>query len=153
MNLYLIQHGEAVSKDVDADRPLSEAGSSDIRRLAATLARMKVAPERILHSGKTRAQQSAEGIAIALGRRAQVSEGLAAMDELDVTLSRLEDWSDDTVLVGHQPFMGKLTSHLLAGDADATMVAFVPGTALCLQRDEGGNWQLQFMLPPEVHDI
>jgi len=152
MKLYLIQHGEAVSKEVDADRPLSEAGSSDIKQLAATLARMKVAPARILHSGKTRARQSAEGIAIALGRRAEVSEGLAPMDALAATLACLQDWPDDTVLVGHQPFMGKLASSLLPGDADDAMVAFVPGTVLCLQRGEGGSWQLEFMLPPDAYD-
>ena len=33
MRLYLVQHGEAVAKEVDPDRPLSEHGREDIVRL------------------------------------------------------------------------------------------------------------------------
>ncbi len=34
MRLYLVQHGEAVTKAVDPDRPLSEQGRADVERLA-----------------------------------------------------------------------------------------------------------------------
>ena len=34
MRLYLTQHGLAVPKDVDTDRPLSEQGREDVRHLA-----------------------------------------------------------------------------------------------------------------------
>jgi len=34
MRIYLTQHGPAVPKDVDPDRPLNEQGREDVRRLA-----------------------------------------------------------------------------------------------------------------------
>ena len=37
MRIYLTQHGLAVPKDVDPDRPLNEQGREDVRRLAELL--------------------------------------------------------------------------------------------------------------------
>ena len=37
MRIYLTQHGLAVPKDIDPDRPLSEQGREDVRRLAEFL--------------------------------------------------------------------------------------------------------------------
>jgi phosphohistidine phosphatase len=55
MRLYLVQHGEAVSKDIDPDRPLTAAGRQDIELLASFLWRHRVSVSRIIHSGKARA--------------------------------------------------------------------------------------------------
>ncbi len=35
MKVYLIRHGEAVSSEVDRQRPLSEQGRADIRKVAS----------------------------------------------------------------------------------------------------------------------
>ena len=59
MRLYLTQHGLAVPKDVDPDRPLSEQGRQDVRRLADFLGHAGVRVEQFLHSSKTRAEQTA----------------------------------------------------------------------------------------------
>ena len=37
MKLYLVQHGQAVSKEEDPERPLSEQGREDVRRVATRL--------------------------------------------------------------------------------------------------------------------
>jgi Histidine phosphatase superfamily (branch 1) len=66
MRLYLMQHGAALAKDVDPARPLSEQGEQDVRRIAAFLARAGVGVGRIWHSGKRRAEQTAELLAAAL---------------------------------------------------------------------------------------
>jgi phosphohistidine phosphatase len=42
MNVYLVQHAEAMSKEVDPDRPLSERGRRDAEQVAAMAARMGV---------------------------------------------------------------------------------------------------------------
>ena len=57
MKLYLTQHGLAVAKDVDPERPLSEQGRRDVRRLVDFLADAGVRVKQVLHSGKTRAEQ------------------------------------------------------------------------------------------------
>ena len=59
MKLYLVQHGEAHAKNVDPERPLTERGHGDVARLAAFLSRAGVRVERVIHSGKLRAEQTA----------------------------------------------------------------------------------------------
>ncbi len=51
MRLYLVQHGEAVAKEVDPDRPLSEHGRENIVRLAKWLEQRGVEVREIRHSG------------------------------------------------------------------------------------------------------
>ena len=63
MRLYLVQHGEALSKDVDPERALSDAGRADAERLARFLAPRRLTLSRVLQSGKLRAQQTAEILA------------------------------------------------------------------------------------------
>ena len=60
MKLYVVQHGDAVQKDINPDRPLSEMAQTQIRRLAKLLKASGILPVRIFHSGKLRAKQTAE---------------------------------------------------------------------------------------------
>jgi phosphohistidine phosphatase len=71
VDLYLIQHGQALSAEQDPQRPLSEEGRATATkiadRLAASGARLiDPALTEIRHSGKLRAQQTAEVFAQAL---------------------------------------------------------------------------------------
>ena len=59
MELYLVQHGEAMPKSLDRTRPLSEQGRQEVRQVAVSAARMGLAVGQIRHSGKTRAEQTA----------------------------------------------------------------------------------------------
>ena len=58
-HLYLVQHGEAKSKEEDPERPLSETGRKTVEHVAAWAARMGLGVTLIRHSGKLRAQQTA----------------------------------------------------------------------------------------------
>ena len=60
MRLYLVQHGDALAKDLDPQRPLTVKGKRDVARLGEELVRSKLAVERIFHSGKQLAKESAE---------------------------------------------------------------------------------------------
>ena len=60
MRLFLVQHGKVLPKDVDLERGLSESGKQDVANVAAFLARGSVQVERIFHSGKKRAWETAE---------------------------------------------------------------------------------------------
>ncbi len=50
MKLYLMQHGDAVAKDIDPDRPLSKTGLADVKLVAASLSQ-PIEISRIVHSG------------------------------------------------------------------------------------------------------
>jgi phosphohistidine phosphatase len=152
MRLYLAQHGQAVPEDVDPDRPLSAQGRTDIERLAAHLAQAGIVVERVLHSGKTRVAQTAEILAEASLTDAapQARSGLKPNDPAEALGSEITRWSADTLIVGHLPFVGRLAAHLLVGDANQPLLAFEPGSLVCLERDADGQWRLAWMLRPEL---
>mgnify|MGYP001567668317 CR=1 FL=1 len=151
MRLYLTQHGLAVPPEVDRDRPLSLAGREDVRRLAAFLQGAGVRVHQVLHSGKTRAEQTAALLAevVLPAGRPQVRPGLGPNDPVEPLSGTLAAWSEDALLVGHLPFLGRLASLLLLSDPARPMLAFQPGTAVCLERDSEGRWSLGWMLPLE----
>lgn len=152
MRLYLVQHGEAVPEEVDRDRPLSDRGRADVDALARFLRDAGVRPERILHSGKTRARQTADLLAAALGLRrgVQATQGLAPKDPVEPIARQAASWGSDTLLAGHLPFMARLASYLLTGDAEEVAVGYKPGTAVCIERSEEGTWSLIWMMRPEL---
>jgi hypothetical protein len=47
--------------------------------------------------------------------------------------------------------MGRLVAYLVTGDAGLPLVAYRPGSVVCLERD-GGDWLLQWMLRPGLLD-
>ena len=152
MKLYLVQHGEACAKEVDPERPLTGQGKVDVERLAGFLKQAGMTVDKVIHSGKLRAMQTAQILssAIAPGVELETSglmnpnDNPAAFDWQD------ESWSRDTLLVGHLPFMAKLASHLLVGDEERVTTAFQPGTMVCLEKVDNSHWQLNWMIRPEL---
>jgi phosphohistidine phosphatase SixA len=63
MRIYLAQHGLAVPKDVDPDRPLSDQGHQHVELLSDFLKQAGIRVEQVFHSGKTRAEQTASILA------------------------------------------------------------------------------------------
>ena len=154
MHLYLVQHGDALSKDEDPDQPLSDKGRKDVGRMAAFLARTRPEIRRVVHSGKTRAIQTALVFAETLGPGRIVEEaieGLAPGDSPTFVANVVNDWTEDTMLVGHLPHLARLAGLLITGDADETIVYFQPGTVLCLERGEiGRSWTVTWAMRPEL---
>ena len=153
MNLLLIQHGEAVAKEDDPNRPLTEIGELDAMRLGAFL-RGKVKPVRLCHSGKLRAQQTLEHLASAIAPGVPVAaiEGINPKDEVEPFAQLLNDWQEDSLIVGHLPFMAKLAARLLTGSEEGMVTAYRPGTVLSLRSTEKGRWELEWMIRPELLD-
>ena len=152
MRLYLVQHGEAVDETEDAARPLTEGGRADVQRVAEFAAGAGARPTHVFHSGKLRAEQTAEIIAEALKRAesAAVAEGLKPVDEVRPWAAQVSEHVEDLMLVGHLPFMSRLTSLLLCGDTDMDVVRFRYGAIVCLERDDAGSWRLLWVLAPDL---
>jgi len=152
MRLYLVQHGEAKSEEVDPDRPLTENGARRARQLAAFLRPLKLSLRAVYHSGKTRAEQTARILASALetARGLVQREGLGPKDPIRSVKDELAHAREDLMIVGHLPFLGKLASALLAGDESADLIAFHYGAVLCLERGEDGAWRARWMLVPDI---
>jgi phosphohistidine phosphatase len=151
MNLYLVQHAESMPKDQNPERPLSDKGRADMERMAGWFSSSNAfRPSRILHSGKLRAQQTAEALAGGIDVVAEAVEGLAPLDDPAIWADRLTGMSESLVLVGHLPHLSKLASRLLSGDEEAGVVAFQMGGIVCLQRGEEGDWSLAWMVTPDL---
>lgn len=151
MKLYLVQHGEALSKNIDPDRALSESGREDVRRLASFLAG-KAGCVRVLHSGKTRARQTAEILAAAIAPDREVEQigGLAPNDPVEPFVQHVEERSENLLIVGHLPFIAKLVARLTTGTGDRSIVAYRPGSIVCLEMGEEAVWEVQWMIRPEL---
>ena len=152
MALYLLQHGAAKSASDDPARPLTEEGRRAVERAAEFLAARGVRVERVEHSDKLRAQQSAEILAVRLlptDGRHQVA-GLAPNDDVEPTRARLMEESRSLMLVGHLPHLSRLVSRLLGLDADRPVVQFQMGGVVRLDRDDSRTWTVRWVLPPKL---
>ena len=152
VRLYLVQHGEAKREEEDPLRPLTERGKAEVEEIAKFLAEAGIKVERILHSGKLRASQTAE----ILGRYLKPPKGIKATDGLEpmadprIWAERLEKLDEDLMLVGHLPHLRKLASLLLVGRDDLEIVRFRYGGVVCLERDENNLWSLIWFIRPEI---
>jgi phosphohistidine phosphatase len=152
MKLYLVQHGKALSKKENPERPLTQGGRVDAQHMGRFLKQANVSVGRMIHSGKLRAQQTAELLAIEIGftSEPEVSGLLDPNDNPAAFDWQSESWDVDTLIVGHLPFMARLVSHLLINDQDSVLVSFQPGSVVCLEHREDTQWQVGWMICPEL---
>jgi phosphohistidine phosphatase len=150
MELYLVQHGKARSKDEDPERPLTDVGRREVEAVMLLMMRFNaIHATRIAHSGKLRAEETARIIATKLDADAGEVDGLKPNDDPDSWRQRLADREEDIVLVGHMPHLPRLASLLLCGDPEAGLVEFANGGVVCLRREDG-HWALKWSIPPSL---
>lgn len=152
MRLYLMQHGKAKPKQEDSDPSLTDEGRSEVRRVADFLARTAAMQRlHIKHSGKTRALQTAETLAGAFeGATVEEVEELAPLHDPTPWAERLDGADDGIVLVGHLPYLARLTSLLITGDQDRRVVQFSNAGMVCLERGEDDQWTLLWSVVPQL---
>ncbi len=116
MNLILWRHAEAeviAPGQDDLQRLLTPKGERQARRMAAWLNHRLAASTRVLVSPALRCRQTAD----ALGREARVLPALApdAHYSALIEAARWPRASEPVLICGHQPTLGQLAAHLLAG--------------------------------------
>ena len=153
MRFYLVRHGEAVSKVVDRERPLSERGQDDVARVATFARHAGVGVYQIYHSGKRRAEDTAAILAEYLepaGGLAPVP-GLRPEDDVLPMAELLNQAKEPLMLVGHYPHLVRLSGLLLAGNKRRPVVDFQMGSMACLERNLGArNWSLSWVITPDI---
>ena len=152
MSVLLVQHGKSLPREQDPDRGLSREGIHDVERIAEVARGYGVHLASILHSGKKRAKQTAEIFVSALSPEGGVCEkkGLKPLDDVAVFAKGLKG-RDNIMIVGHLPFMERLTSYLITGDAERPVFRFQNGGIVCLDEDqEAKGWVIKWTLMPEI---
>jgi len=126
MNLYLLRHGIAAEPKVaglepDSERPLSAKGENRLRTTARAMAELELSLDLILSSPFLRAKQTAEIIA----RHFKLHKKLVFSDDLTPEgnprlliqqLNRVHPEPENVLLVGHEPYLGRLVALLTAGN-------------------------------------
>ena len=125
MRLYIVQHGDALPKDINRDRPLSDRGRADIQRLTEWLSSRNFHAQQILHSGKARAKETAEMLRPLLESRDEIhaSDGLAPNDSPETFLEQVRQSKKDTLVASHMPFVARTVSQATTGAPDQQLVA------------------------------
>ena len=153
MKVYLMQHGEARAEAEDPQRPLTGRGEDEVRRVSKVAKRLNLRPSKILHSGKLRAEQTAEILVEGLGispSPLQSAQGLNPNDDVRPWAERIGSQNEDLMLVGHLPFLAKLASYLLGGREDGNLVRFQNGAIVSLERNEDRGWAVRWILTREM---
>lgn len=152
MALYLVQHGLSLPKDKDPEQGLSQKGKQDTERMADVAAGYGIKVSRIIHSVKKRARQTAEIFASKLNPPKGLEEktGYKPMDDI-VAIALSVKTGDDHMIVGHLPFMEKLTAFLITGTAETTVFKFQNSGIVCLdQNPDTGAWTIKWSLMPNI---
>ncbi|MCD6094260.1 MAG: phosphohistidine phosphatase SixA [Candidatus Omnitrophica bacterium] len=148
MRLYLVQHGEALSKETAPERPLSEKGKTDVFKIANFL-KGKVKIHCIWHSKKLRAIQTAQIFKeVGIGEDLVEREDLNPLDPVEKLPPEIIKSNLDLMLVGHLPFLASLASLLLSGNEDLNLIKFYPGGVVSLEKEE--NWRLLWIVIPHL---
>jgi phosphohistidine phosphatase len=151
MELYLVQHGEAISEEVNPERPLSEKGILDIKKVAAFLKQAGININTIFHSSKRRAHQTAQILAQDLNPKCNVSqkEGLSPNDPVENIYREILKRDEDLMIVGHLPFLARLAGKLLLDSEDKNIIEFKQGSVL-LVSGNANSWKVKWFITPDL---
>ncbi len=152
MSIYLVQHGKNRSKDVDPDKGLSDEGRNEVERIATVAKGYGVPVGGIIHSGKTRARQTAEIFAQALApaEGTSAADGMGPLDDVEAFAEGL-DPASNRMYVGHLPFMEKLAALMVTGGSERPVFKFQNGGIVCLDREpEADTWVIRWALMPKI---
>ena len=149
MNVYLVRHGDAMAAAENPSRPLTAAGRERVNRLAQAALPRGVQCSAIYHSGVLRAVETAEILARYLPCVSKVAarSGLLPEDDPAGLKAELDTAGESLMLVGHLPFLSKLTGLLLYGDADRPGAEFLPASMACCVRSHA-EWKISWQIAP-----
>ncbi|MCW8915371.1 MAG: phosphohistidine phosphatase SixA [Magnetovibrio sp.] len=154
MRLYLVRHGKAeFGADSDAQRRLSPRGRADVDALGAHLAQQEIPIARIVHSTLVRAGETAGilGSYLAPNLVPEEIDGIEPWGDIKAFAKMAGQWSEPTMVCGHEPFMGQAVSQLVTGNPHAGLVEVKTGTIMALSHDHyGPGWTLRWVLNPRV---
>ncbi len=152
MAIYLVQHGVSLPKEQDPEKGLSDTGIAETRRIAGVAKGYRVPVTIIFHSGTQRSMQTADIFMEFLKPPQGVHflDGLLPLDDVAPIASRMED-IPNAMLVGHLPFMSRMTTYLITGETDRTIFQFQNSGIVCLEKyAETHHWVIQWTLMPTI---
>jgi phosphohistidine phosphatase len=126
MEIYLVRHGAAYTKEDDPERHLNKNGLDQCHMSGMALRRLDIKFDLVISSPKARARQTAEIIADEVGYpkdEIKVTETLEPTASPKDTTSYLNNFTEknNIMLAGHLPLLGNLASELLSESAQISL--------------------------------
>lgn len=148
-DIYLLRHGEARGDGPDSARTLTESGAAGVERLAAWAARANITVNEIRHSGKRRAEQTAEIMARHLRCAVRQIDGISPNDDPERFAEEIAFEDEPVMIVSHLPFLGNAVAALTR--VHMPVADFHPATLVALVRvDE--RFVIDFVVYPAICD-
>ena len=150
MKLCFLRHGEADWPNwnkPDDERPLTERGRKEMKRVAKFLQRLKFSADAILTSPLPRASQTAEIVAARLGIELKTETALAHgfnVERLRRLLGKTD--ADCIMVVGHEPEFSEVVKELTGGEVKLSKA----GVALLEVNQGCTSGRLLWLFPPKI---
>ena len=155
MEIYLVRHGAAHTKEDDPERHLNKDGLEQCHFSGRALRQLDVNFDLVISSPKVRARQTAEIIAGEVGYpkdKIKITETLEPTAYPKDTISYLNNFTDKNkiMLAGHLPLLGNLASELLSKNSQISLY-FEAGAVCQIDVDQpiSHNGNFRWFLTPE----
>ena len=155
MALFLVQHGLSASKDVDPKRGLTNQGIIDSERIAKLAREYGIKVGKIIHSGKSRAEQTASIFhkVLSVPRPLEIVSGINPLDDVRIFAETIQPESE-LMVIGHLPFLQRLLAYLTTGSEKFGIYQFQNSGIVCLSTiKEASNktdWIIKWTLNPNI---
>ncbi len=139
MKIYLVQHGKAKTKEEDINRPLNLTGIEQTKNVAQQFIKKNFdKPAIIFCSKKLRAKQTAEILAdfIKPEKGIREEENLNPDDDPAIWIKKIDEITENIMIVGHLPHLKKLSSLLVFNNLSDDSIQFVNSGIVCLEKKE-----------------
>ena len=154
MNLYILRHGIAESRDEskypnDLERPLSKKGLHKLTEVGELMDDLDIKPDYILSSPAKRCLDSARQIQRIIGiKKSRIIPSETLLPDMPITgivEEMIQNYPHkDILIVGHEPYLSSLVSQLTSGNSDAA-IQMKKGALCCLKIDELANSKCAFL--------
>lgn len=153
MKLYLVRHGDALPKGQDPNRGLSDVGIAEVTSVAKFLSSADISSNaKVFHSSKKRAKQTASIISDVLKIHSiEEKDFLNPHDNPQIMFEEIIDTKEDTMLVGHLPYMEELLSLLVTGKTNISVGIFSTASIFCLEKSNTTDiWSIKWAVSPQL---
>lgn len=138
MKLILVRHGHAYNPRENPDEPLKPEGREAVIALSEKI-KKRVNIQRIIHSEKTRARDTAQILLEYAAPDASIEEhpNLAPNDPAEPILNEIVGEKENLIIVTHLPFILNFLEKV-----GAPLIELEPAGAICLNESHQIEWTI-----------
>ncbi len=146
--LFLVQHAEAKSEEEDPERRITDKGREETAKIAEFLKKAGVKIDKVFHSTKTRAKQTAEIIAKTLGISEVIeAENLEPLADPSIWAEKLKEIKENVMIVGHLPHLSRLLTEITKSKEE--VVKFRYSGVVCLEKEDD-KYRVLWIVRPDI---